>query len=333
MLSKQVSVVGASIACFGVGPSRARRKVPPSSAPTDPMPTWKNYLIPHSLKEAVILLDQAPKSLKIIAGGTDLLLDIQQGRIPQVETLLDINEIPDLQKLELQQECLYIGAAVPLKQVTNSPLVNFHAEALAEASGLVGGPQIRNSATLGGNVAHALPAADGTVALLALDAEVEILNSNGKHRMALIELFIGPGRSKLDPQGDILVGFYLPIRKEGQSSSFSRIMRPQGVALPILNVAIWLERKENKISDIRIVLGPAGPIPQRSVMAEQVLLDKVPDESLKKQAIEALLTSSHFRTSPHRATADYRKHLCSILFEQAFENAWNRASAQVSLQV
>jgi carbon-monoxide dehydrogenase medium subunit len=297
------------------------------------MPTWKNYLIPHTLQEAVFLLNQSPKSLKIIAGGTDLLLDIQQGRQTQIETLLDVNEIPDLLKLELQQEFLYIGAAVPLKQITNSSLVKFHAEALAEAAGLVGGPQIRNSATLGGNVAHALPAADGTVALLALDAKVEIANSNGKHRTALIELFTGPGRSKLDPQGDILVGFDLPIRKDGQSSAFVRIMRPQGVALPILNMAIWLERIENQISDTRIALGPAGPTPQRGVSAEQVLRGKVPDESLKKQALEALLTSTYFRTSPHRATADYRKHLCSVLLEQTFENAWTRASTQVSLQV
>jgi xanthine dehydrogenase FAD-binding subunit len=290
------------------------------------MPTWKNYLIPHSLQEAITLLDQAPKSLKIIAGGTDLLLDIQQGHSPQVETLLDVNEIPDLLKLDLQDEFLYIGAAVPLKQVSNSPLVKFHAEALAEAAVLVGGPQVRNSATLGGNVAHALPAADGTIALLALNAEVEIANSNGQHRMALIEVFTGPGRSKLDPQGDILVGFYLPINKEGQASAFVRTMRPQGVALPILNMAIWLERKGNQISDIRIALGPAGPIPQRGILAEQILLGQAPEDSLKKKALEALLAGTHFRTSPHRSTADYRKHLCSVLFEQAFEKAWSRAS-------
>jgi len=297
------------------------------------MPIWNNYLIPHSLQEAITLLDKAPQGSRIIAGGTDLLLDIQQGRSPQVETLLDVNEIPDLRKLELQEEFLYIGAAVSLKQITNSSLVIFHAEALAEAAGLVGGPQVRNSATLGGNVAHALPAADGTIALLALDAEVEIANSSGRRRTALIELFTGPGRSKLNPQADILVGFYLPVHKEGQASAFSRIMRPQGVALPILNIAIWLERKENWISNIRIALGPAGPIPQRGVSAERVFLGKTPDEGLMKQAVDALLASTYFRTSPHRASADYRKHLCRGLLEQAFENAWVRASAQVTLQV
>jgi xanthine dehydrogenase FAD-binding subunit len=297
------------------------------------MPIWKNYLIPHSLQEAITLLDQAPKSLKIIAGGTDLLLDIQQNHIPQVETLLDVNEIPDLLKLELQEEFLYIGAAVPLKQISNSSLVKFHSEALAEAAVLVGGPQVRNSATLGGNVAHGLPAADGTIALLALNAEVEIANYNGTHRMALIELFTGPGRTKLDPQGDILVGFYLPINKAGQASAFVRTMRPQGVALPILNMAIWLERKGNLISDVRMALGPAGPIPQRAILAEQVLLGKAPEDSLKKKALEELLAGTHFRTSPHRSTADYRKHLCSVLFEQAFENAWLRASIPPRRQV
>jgi Aerobic-type carbon monoxide dehydrogenase, middle subunit CoxM/CutM homologs len=297
------------------------------------MPTWKNYLIPQTLQEAMALLDHAPKSLKIIAGGTDLLLDIQQGRHPQVETLLDVNEIPDLLELEVQQEFLYIGAAVPLKQLTNSSLVKYHAEALAEAAGLVGGPQIRTTATLGGNVAHALPAADGTIALLALNAEVEIVNSNGKRRTALIDLFTGPGQSKLDPQGEILTGFYLPIRKDRQSSAFVRVMRPQGVALPILNMAIWLERIENRISDIRIALGPAGPTPQRCVSAEAVLRGKIPNEAVIKEALQVLLTSMHFRTSPHRAGADYRKSLCSVLMEQAFKNAWIRASAQTALRV
>jgi CO/xanthine dehydrogenase FAD-binding subunit len=297
------------------------------------MPTWKNYLIPHSLEEAIILLNQAPKSLKIIAGGTDLLLDIQQGRNPQIETLIDVNEIPELVKLELQRDYLYIGAAVPLKQVTDSSLVKFHAEALTEVAGLVGGPQIRNSATLGGNVVHALLAADGTIALLALNAEVGVANSKGKYRTSLINLFTGPGQSKLDPQGDILVGFYLPVRKPGQSSAFARIMRPQGVALPILNMAIWLERIENQISDIRLALGPAGPIPQRCLLAEQVLLGKVPDESLKKKALEALLASVRFRTSPYRATTDYRNHLCGVLMEQVFENSWTRALVYDSLQV
>jgi xanthine dehydrogenase FAD-binding subunit len=297
------------------------------------MPTWKNYLIPKTLQEAIILLDHAPKSLKIIAGGTDLLLDIQQGRHPQVETLLDVNEIPDLLKLELRQEFLYIGAAVPLKQITSSPLVKIHAEALGEAAGLVGGPQIRTTATLGGNVAHALPAADGTIALLALDAQVEIVNSNGKRRTALIELFTGPGQSKLDPQGEILAGFYLPIRKNGQSSAFVRVMRPQGVALPILNMAIWLERIENRISDLRIALGPAGPTPQRCFSVEEVLRGKIPNEAVITEALQELLTSIHFRSSPHRASSDYRKSLCSVLMEQAFENAWIRSSAQTSLQV
>ncbi|MDR3574955.1 MAG: FAD binding domain-containing protein [Anaerolineaceae bacterium] len=292
------------------------------------MPTWKNYLIPHSLQEAIILLDQSSKDVRIIAGGTDLLLDIQQGRVPEVETLVDVNEIPDLLKLELHEEFLYIGASVPLKQISDSLLVKYHAEALSEAAGLVGGPQVRNSATLGGNVAHALPAADGTIALLALDAEVEIANSDGRNRKALVDLFRGPGQSKLDPQSDILVGFYVPVRQPGQASAFARVMRPQGVALPILNMAIWMDTSENQISDIRIAIGPAGPIPQRSVPAERVFIGKAPNENLKKQAIDVLLAETHFRTSPHRATVDYRKHLCGVLLEQAFDNAWTRATAQ-----
>jgi carbon-monoxide dehydrogenase medium subunit len=289
------------------------------------MATWTHYLTPSSLQDALRVLNDTLGSSCIIAGGTDLLLELQQGRHPPVDTLVDVSGIPEMQPVEMRQGELFIGAAAPLSRVSTSPLVAQHAQALIESAGLVGGPQVRNAATLGGNVAHALPAADGAISLIALEAQAEIASLDGNRRMPIINLYRGPGESTLDPQKDILVGFYIPVAKDGQASAFSRIMRPQGVALPILNMAIWLERHDQQIADIHIAVGPSGPTPGRPVAAEEFLKGKnfIP-ENLEK-ALPILLENIRLRTSAYRATADYRKQLCGVLLKEVFEKAWQRA--------
>jgi carbon-monoxide dehydrogenase medium subunit len=217
-------------------------------------------------------------------------------------------------------------------------LVGAHAQALVEGCELIGGPQVRNVATLGGNVAHALPAADGTIALLALDAQAEIVTlalsgaersrSAGNINTRVIpfsDLFLGPGKSSLIHGEELIVGFYLPLLKNNQASCFKRIMRPQGVALPIINIAIWLEREEDTIKDIRIAVGPGASTPWRAHDAEQSLMGKSMNTETIGTALEILLAHVGFRSSPRRASADYRRHLVESLFKDTFEAAWRRA--------
>jgi CO/xanthine dehydrogenase FAD-binding subunit len=289
------------------------------------MQEYKEYLTPKTISDALRMLSEASGHARLIAGGSDLLLDLRQGRHPPVDLLVDVNFIPDLQILEQQENFLFIGAAVPLKKVSSSPLVKKHAEALLEASGMVGGPQVRNSATLGGNVAHALPAGDGTIALHALGAKAEIASISGKRIVPIETLYKGPGRSALDPNNDLLIGFHIPLSKNHQASAFKRVMRPQGVALPIINMAAWLERDDNQIVDVRLAIGPAGPTPQRGIAAEDVLRGKEFATDLLVEAQKALFSSIHFRTSAQRASAEYRVHLCSILFDDVLTLAWQRA--------
>ena len=300
----------------------ALRKVPPSPFPTDPMSIWKNYHVATSIQDALLSLAQAEQPSRIIAGGTDLLLDLQQGRHSPVDTLVDITQAPELNCLEVRGQSIFIGSAVPLNLITRSPLIQKNAPALATASGLVGGPQVRNTATLGGNVAHALPAGDGTIALVALDAQAEVASLAGIRRVPILELFKGPGKSTLDPIKEIISGFYLPIQNPGEGSAFSRVMRPQGVALPILNMAIWLRRGPQGIEDARVAVGPAGPVPQRGTMAEQALIGKPFAEENCIQAVIALQKQVHFRTSPHRASAEYRTQLSESLFKDVLLKAW-----------
>jgi len=289
------------------------------------MNLWQQYLSPRSIPEAILALTSAPGPVIPIAGGTDLLLDIQQGRHTPVHTLVDLTAVPELTQLEERAGKLFIGAAAPLNRIARHPLVVQHAQALVEACDLVGGPQVRNVATLGGNVAHALPAADGTIALLALDAEAEIAAASGTRRVPLSDLFLGPGKSSLKHGEELLVGFYLPLMQPHQASCFKRIMRPQGVALPIINLAIRISRDGETVTEIRIAVGPGASIPWRAEQAEQALLKKPFSAESVDAAQEALLAHVGFRSSPRRASAEYRRHLVGTLFRETLSAAWQRA--------
>lgn len=289
------------------------------------MNLWQNYIQPKTLSEAMDALAHAPRPLLPIAGGTDLLLDLEQGRHAPVLTLIDVTSIAELTRLEIVGEELFIGAAVPVNRVALDPLTAAHAQALVEACDLIAGPQVRNVATLGGNVAHALPAADGTIALLALNAAAEVADATGARRVPCKELFLGPGKSALNHEQELIVGFYLTLSKPHQASCFKRIMRPQGVALPILNCAVALQREADTIKDIRVAVGPGGGTPFRAAQAEDFLRGKSLNEKTFESALEALLAQAQFRTSARRASADYRRHIITGLFKDVIETAWKRA--------
>jgi xanthine dehydrogenase FAD-binding subunit len=290
------------------------------------MNLWQEYLRPTNLSQAIQAFAQATGPILPIAGGTDLLLDLEQGRHAPVHTLLDVTSIVEMNALEVRGEELFVGAAVPVNRIVLDPLAGAHAQALTEACNLIAGPQVRNVATLGGNVAHALPAADGTIALLALNAQAEIANFSGTRCVPFKELFLGPGKSALKHGEELLVGFYLPLTKNHQASCFKRIMRPQGVALPIINLAIWLERADDVINQIRIAVGPGGPTPWSGTEAEKALIDKPLNDETFNAALEALLAQVGFRSSARRASADYRRHIVSGLFKDVLETAWERAT-------
>ena len=289
------------------------------------MNLWQEYLRPTTVEEALAGLAAAPGQNRPIAGGTDLLLDLKQGHIPPVHTLVDLTTIPELTAVETHMDTLFIGAAVPLSHLVASELVQRHARALTEAAQLVGGPQVRNTASLGGNVVHALPAADGTIALMVLQARAEIADLQGRRMLPVEELFLGPGKSLVNSEREILVGFHLPLRKAHQACAFRRIMRAQGIALPILNVSVWLERKADCIQDVRIAVGPGGPTPWRASAAEDSLRGQPYSPAAFASAREALLKQVGFRSSPRRASAEYRLHLIDNLFFVCLETAWKRA--------
>jgi len=279
--------------------------------------------------EPLDALAESKGPARLVAGGTDLLLELQQNLKPPVDTLVDVSEIREMTVIEIRQGMLFIGAAVPLNKIVASPDVKTHAQALHEAAALIGGPQVRNTASLGGNVAHALPAADGTISLLALGAKAVVFNRSGQSLVNIEELFSGPGKSTLDPVNEILIGFYLALKKDNQGSAFQRVMRPQGVAIAILNFGMWVDREADCVHDIRIAIGPSGPTPLRARKAEQMLRGQHPSESLLADALSAIHAEVHYRTSPHRSTAEYRHQVTDVLFSSTFASAWERAGLLV----
>jgi len=289
------------------------------------MNLWQEYLRPTNLSQALQAFAEAPGPILPVAGGTDLLLDLEQGRHSPVHTLLDVTSIAEMTALEVRGDELFVGAAVPVNRIVLNPLVVAHAQALTEACNLIAGPQVRNVATLGGNVAHALPAADGTIALLALNAQAEVAGIAGNRRVSFKELFLGPGKSSLKHGEELLVGFYIPLSNSHQASCFKRIMRPQGVALPIINLAIWLERLADKFNQIRIAVGPGGPTPWSGNAAEKTLMNNPLTDETFNVAVEALLGQVGFRSSARRAGSDYRRHIVVGLFKDVLETAWVRA--------
>lgn len=289
------------------------------------MTLWQEYRRPTTITEALHDLNTAKKPAIPIAGGTDLLLDLKQGRHAAVHTLVDLTVIEELSVIEMRGDELFIGAATPISQIINNNLVEIHAQALVESCNLIAGPQVRNTATLGGNIAHALPAAEGTIALIALDAQVEIANLCGVSRRPLISIYKGPGKTDIDNESELITGFYTSAIKTRQASAFSRIMRPQGVALPILNCAIWLERINDLNSDIHIAVGPGGPTPFRATSAEEVMRGEPYNDQIMEKMFQVLIDQAKFRSSAQRASSQYRYHIVRGLVKKTYEKAWQRA--------
>lgn len=287
------------------------------------MPLWEAYHTPTTVEEALDLLEHYDGQARVIAGGTDLILEMHEGRRPPIEALVDVTHIEGLDEIRHADGWITIGAAVTHTQVVRSPLVQKHGTALAEGSSVVGGPQVRNVGTLCGNVAHALPAADGTVALIALGGEGQVTNRAGSRWTPLLELFEGPGYSAVDSTRELLTAVRFRPTKAREASAFTRVMRPQGVALPMFVVAVMvaLDGAGKTIERTRVSLGPVAGTPYRSHVAEDVLTGAAIGGDVYAGAAEAARAECSPRTSAYRATREYRLEMIETLLPNALKTA------------
>ncbi len=306
------------------------------------MKVFDNYHLPLSVTQALILLAQYEGRARVVAGGTDLLVDSQAeyyaGERPHYDALVDVTRIAGANQIHEQDGFIVIGCGVTHTQIVDSPLIQKRATALAEACAVVGGPQVRNVATLCGNIAHALPAADGTVALMALDGEVQVARMGAamppgilgqpdifEEWFPLASLFRGPGKSAVDSTRELIAAIRIRPLGMGAGSAFARVMRPQGVALPILGLAVKVELRNRRLETVAISAGPVAPVPFRAKQTEEFLRGKILDDAGLEQAARILVNEAQPRTSAHRATREYRFELLPTLLKQTLRAAVERA--------
>ncbi len=264
---------------------------------------------PGSLQEALEILEKHGEDVRPIAGGTDLVLAVRSGAL-KVGHIMDITRIPELRTLDLDGDTLIVGAAVTISELLELEVVRERLPALWEAMYWLGSPQIRNVATLVGNICNASPAADTAPPLMIYDARVRILGPGGKRVIPIEEFFVHVKKTVLEP-GE-MVGFVeIPI-KEGFRSRFRKIGKRRAEVLSIVNAAVGFFFGNGRMEGVRIALGSVAPTPIRARTAEAVLEGKEPSMELVEEAASRAREETRPITDV-RASAEYRREMSFVL--------------------
>ncbi len=282
----------------------------------------EDYVTASTVEEALATLASLRGQGRIIAGGTDLIIQLQR-RERKLGCLVDVTRIPGLNEIRLDDSYFIVGATATHAQIERSPLIRERAQVLAEACSMVGSPQIRNVGTLAGNVVNAQPAADGSIALLALDAEAQIVNLTGHQWVPVASLFVSPGVSRIDATTEMITAFRFRAQAPMESSAYERLARRKAVALPMINVAVrvLLDADGSHIREAQIAIGPVAPVPFRAQEAEAVLKDQPVSEEAISDAVETAARESRPRSSLLRAGKEYRRELIRVLTRRALRRA------------
>ena len=188
---------------------------------------WREYLFPQSVAETLEILRAHNGNARIIAGGTDLVLQRKEGMC-EAEVAVDISRIPGLHDIEVTGDHVLIGALATHAQVATDPLILERAAVLGEACSKVGGPQTRNAGTLVGNVINALPAADSAIALMSLDAEAEVVDIEGKQWLPLKKLYKGVGQCFVDACYQMVTALRFSPLESSYGSAYERLAKRRG---------------------------------------------------------------------------------------------------------
>ncbi len=276
-----------------------------------------NYLEPASIKKAVSLLGKYDGKAKVIAGGTDLLVQIQNKAI-KPEYVVDIGYIPGLQYIDYDEKHgLKIGAMTTIRAIEKSDKLYQIYPVISQAAGLLGSMAIRNVATIGGNLCNAAPSADTAPALIGLSARAKITGSSGERIVPLEEFFTGPGETVLKT-GELLVEIQVPVPPTETKGVYLKHSR-SAVDLATVGVAVIMALKPGGVcQDVKIVLGAVAPTPMRTKKAEEILRGKRVTRALNEKAAQAAAEEAQPITDV-RASAEYRKEMIRVLTRRAIE--------------
>ncbi|OQA47375.1 MAG: Nicotinate dehydrogenase FAD-subunit [Chloroflexi bacterium ADurb.Bin325] len=288
------------------------------------------YVTPASVEAALALLDEHRGRARIIAGGTDLLPDMRSGkRTPAC--LVDITGIPGLREIRVAAGHVEVGACVTFAELRDHPFIRQHIHALAEAAASVGVAAIQNAATWAGNLVQAMPAADGAIVALALEAEARIVDLSGETWQPVASLFAGPGRSTVDPTRQLITHIRFPRPAAAWGTAWQRAGRRPSLILPTINCAARLIlAADGGIAAATIALGPVAATPFRAARAEAFLHAARPAPATWAEAARLAQEEAQPRSNPLRASRAYRSAIIPALVESALATAYGRATEKES---
>jgi carbon-monoxide dehydrogenase medium subunit len=292
----------------------------------------RHYIQPKTIQEAITLLNHFDGKARILAGGTDLLIDLKTEKKKAV-ALVDISRVSGLDAIRIEGENLCIGARVTHSQVSRSEFLKKNVPVLPEACSTVGSPQIRNMGTLVGNIVNAMPAADGAAALIALKAKVKVVGCDHRERIVPVtDLYQGPGQSMIDSTREFIPYVEFPIPGPRSGSSFQRLARRRALALPTLNAAVFIRLDETFrfFEEARIVMGPLSPLPFQPEGAESLLSGSPVSEEVIRRAGEIASGEASPRTSL-RGGSEYRREMVKVLVERGLKTALSRVHPDFSV--
>jgi carbon-monoxide dehydrogenase medium subunit len=285
------------------------------------------YETANTLDEAVTLLARLGPGTKLLAGGTDLLPQIKE-HVIEPPAVVGLGRIPELEVLEATADGgLRIGAMVRMRVIERSPLVLGRYQAVAEGAKLVGSVQIRNLATLGGNICNAAPSADVTPALVAFAGEAVTAGPNGRRTLPLDDFFLGPRRTVLEA-GELLAEVRLPPPAPRTGSCYLRHTPRMEMDIAVAGAgAVVSLAEDGRIAAARICLASVAPLPVRAVSAERILTDANPTDEVIRAAAAAA-AGDCTPISDVRGSDDYRRHLVTVLTERAVRAAIDQAGTE-----
>ncbi|MCY3916065.1 MAG: FAD binding domain-containing protein [Chloroflexi bacterium] len=277
---------------------------------------WKAYHSVSTIDEALALLNDQGGAARIVAGGTDLIIEMERGQHPQLETLIDITRVADLDRIALRDGRIVLGPLVTHNHVVASELIRQRALPLAQASWEVGAPQIRNRATVAGNLITASPANDTITPLIALEAEVTLTSAAGERAMKLADFYRGFRQTVLRPN-ELLREIRIPPMGDDQRGLFLKLGLRRAQAISVVDAAVIVRLdSQGRVSDARVALGSVAATIVRAPAAEAYLNGKCLTEETVAEA-GRLASASVRPIDDVRGSAEYRAEMVKILVARA----------------
>ena len=285
------------------------------------------YHRPTGLAEAFEVLDHYAEKARVLAGGTDLLVSMKRKTaIPQ--QVVGLERVAELLGVRTESGRIEIGSRETAARLTEAGNIAKDLGILAMAAGKLGSPQVRNLATIGGNLCTARPAADLPLPLLVLDARIVLAGSAGEREVGLDAFFVGPGETVAQPN-EILTKVIVDRAEPGTGGGYVKLGLRRTLEIALVNTAavLTLDADGKTIKSARVALGAVAPTPVRAPKAESVLLGKVASDELFAHAGEAAKQDARPITD-HRGTTEFRLEMVSVLTRRALHQAWENAREQ-----